>query len=253
MALIRRQFFTCGLLALTVLAILVAPLAAGMPSPLPTSWTMNHTREVAVEPRASSTAEVDVRWQAISFFVVCLLACSAGVRFLWNVLRKDLPWLPRLSFGRSFSFVVLWGLLFVVVLTMISGARELMTPGAWRKQGWTYQLVGHEKTSEQPNNLAARRAALENLRLSLFQYAATHNGRFPATDDVAIDQKLWEVPGWAGLKFLNVSNRKANDSGQLLVFEPETDGDERLVLLTNGVIGSMRTADVTQALAVWKR
>ncbi len=36
--------------------------------------------------------------------------------------------------------VVLWGLLFTVVLAMISGARELMTPGAWEKQGATYRL-----------------------------------------------------------------------------------------------------------------
>jgi hypothetical protein len=31
--------------------------------------------------------------------------------------------------------------LFLLVLTMISGARELMTPGAWEKKGFTYQLV----------------------------------------------------------------------------------------------------------------
>ena len=36
--------------------------------------------------------------------------------------------------------VVLWGLLFMLVLTMISGARELLTPGAWEKKGATYQL-----------------------------------------------------------------------------------------------------------------
>ena len=35
---------------------------------------------------------------------------------------------------------VVWGSLFVLVLTMISGARELMTPGAWKKDGITYVL-----------------------------------------------------------------------------------------------------------------
>jgi hypothetical protein len=36
--------------------------------------------------------------------------------------------------------VTLWGLLFLLILTMISGARELMTPGAWEKHGSTYEL-----------------------------------------------------------------------------------------------------------------
>jgi hypothetical protein len=36
--------------------------------------------------------------------------------------------------------VTLWGLLFLLILTMISGARELMTPGAWEKHGSTYRL-----------------------------------------------------------------------------------------------------------------
>lgn len=43
------------------------------------------------------------------------------------------------------GLVVLWGLLFIVVLAMISGARELMTPGAWEKQGATYRLAGEGK------------------------------------------------------------------------------------------------------------
>ena len=33
-------------------------------------------------------------------------------------------------------------LLFVIVLTMISGARELLTPGAWEQNGGTYELNG---------------------------------------------------------------------------------------------------------------
>jgi hypothetical protein len=82
--------------------------------------------------------------QAFSFFVVGLFVCAWAVKGLWQVLRKDLAWLPPLSYGRSVSLVLLWGFLFVVVLTMISGARELMTPGAWRKQGWTYRLAEPE-------------------------------------------------------------------------------------------------------------
>src|SRR5262249_2140552 len=80
------------------------------------------------------------RLQTISFFVMTFLFCALAVMLLWNYLRRDFAWMPRLSFGRAAAAVFLWGLLFVVVLTMISGARELMTPVAWEKQGYTYKL-----------------------------------------------------------------------------------------------------------------
>ena len=79
----------------------------------------------------------------------CLLHFSSSAYFflafvvqsLWNTLKKDFTRLPRLSYFRACGFVTLWGLLFVVVLTMISGARELMTPGAWKRRATTYELA----------------------------------------------------------------------------------------------------------------
>ncbi len=44
--------------------------------------------------------------------------------------------------------MIIWGLLFVLVLTMISGARELMTPGAWEKEGFTYVLAGEAENHD---------------------------------------------------------------------------------------------------------
>jgi hypothetical protein len=70
------------------------------------------------------------RLEVVSFFLLGLLACAAVIRSLWNGLRKDFPILPRLSYARALGMIVLWGLLFVLVLTMITGASELMTPGA---------------------------------------------------------------------------------------------------------------------------
>jgi hypothetical protein len=74
-----------------------------------------------------------MRVQTISFFLAGLLLSSWVVQLLWNYLRRDFTALPRLTYGKALGVVVLWGLLFVLVLTMISGARELMTPGAWEK------------------------------------------------------------------------------------------------------------------------
>jgi len=86
-----------------------------------------------------------MRLEAISFFLLVLLLSAAVIRWLWNSLRPSFPRLPKLNYWRALALVVLWGLLFVVVLTMISGARELMTPGAWEKHGPIYRLKAGEK------------------------------------------------------------------------------------------------------------
>ena len=99
------------------------PALAGMPAP----FTL---REMA-----------RLRIEAISFFLVILLASAKGVQWIWNGLRSSAANLPRLTYGKALGLVSLWGLLFIVVLAMISGARELMTPGAWERQGATYRLV----------------------------------------------------------------------------------------------------------------
>lgn len=238
-------------LLLIALCLIANCAHAGMPAPLPTNWKMDSTPKWAPSGGGSYDGSADARWQAISFFVAGLLLSAWGVQWLWRTLRKDLAWLPALSYRRSLSFVVLWGLLFVIVLTMISGARELMTPGAWRKQGWTYQLASAvpSSTASTADARQQRRAGLEQLRLALWQYAATHEGRFPSPGDAGVDPLLWEIPGWPGVKFIAAPDRKAEEAGRLLVCEPELDGDERQVLLTNGLIGSMRTREIREALA----
>ncbi len=102
---------------------IMSPLFAGMASPLPL--------ETEFVQRLNNS--VEYRLQAISFFLLALLICTLVVCSLWNYLRRDLTFLPRLSFGKALAGVILWGLLVFVVLTMISGARELMTPGAGRR------------------------------------------------------------------------------------------------------------------------
>src|SRR5581483_10699185 len=112
------------------------------------------------------------RVQAISFFLLTLLVCTAVVRWLWNSLQKDFPSLPRLSYGKALAGILLWGLLFIVVLTMISGARELMTPGAWQKQGFTYRLASQSTSAAEASPLEMRRQHLERLRTALWHFAA---------------------------------------------------------------------------------
>jgi hypothetical protein len=83
----------------------------------------------------------EARLDTLSFFLLVFLISAWIVQRIWNGLSSDFPRLPRMSYPRSVGLLVLWSLLFVLVLTMISGARELMTPGAWEKNGVTYRLT----------------------------------------------------------------------------------------------------------------
>lgn len=103
----------------------------------------------------------EMRFQSISFFLLVLLVSAWGIKLLWNGLRRDFPRLPWLSYKRALALVTLWGFLFVLVLTMISGARELMTPGAWEKDGLTYKL---KSAPEQDELEAARWSGMAELK-----------------------------------------------------------------------------------------
>ena len=107
-----------------------------------------------------------MRLSTISFFAVLFLLCSLAVRWIWNSLRKDFPRLPYLSFRRAVSLIALWGLLFLLVLTMISGARELLTPGAWKKDGLTYKLKDELEPAQAE---ASRRLPERARRLTVFE------------------------------------------------------------------------------------
>lgn len=192
-----------------------------------------------------------LRLQTISFFLLVLLLCAWGVQGTWNGLRRDFPRLPRLSFGRALGLVALWGTLFLLILTMISGARELMTPGAWKKQGLTYRLESEETPKRAPEAIleTARHNKLEALRRALWKFADSHEGRFPASDEqTALAAETWETPDPSGMRYLYVPGRKTDSGFALLAYEPGLFGRMRLVLLANGTIRSMSLSEVREAV-----
>src|SRR5438876_4872306 len=153
---------SCSFLLAGLFLLMPANAAfAGMPAPLPT----NIEQVFRVNESAMS------RLQTLSFFLGGFLLCAAVARWLWNYLQRDFPKLPRLTYGKALAGVFLWSLLFVVVLTMISGARELMTPGAWQKQGFTYKLPDAAPATAEPSPLTLHRQNLERLRTVLLHYA----------------------------------------------------------------------------------
>jgi hypothetical protein len=208
---------------------------AGMPTPVLTDWAV-------------------LRLSSISFFAAVVLSAAAGVRWLWNSLASDFPLLPRLSYRKTLAAVVLWGLALAVVLTMIAGARELLTPGAWQKEGLLYKLPAAERPAPPPpapdaDRMAERRENLHRLQLALWQYAARHDGRFPASiADSKLAAALWEVPGGAGMQYLYVGGRKAGPSGDILAWEPSVHGDQRLVLFADGRIALAPSSEIRDKL-----
>jgi hypothetical protein len=102
-------------------------------------------------PSIQLTDVAGMRLDAISFFLALFLASALAVKVIWNRLRRDFVKLPRLTYFKSIAIVSLWGLLFILILTMISGARELMTPGAWERHGPTYRLKAATQPATYPS------------------------------------------------------------------------------------------------------
>ena len=101
------------------------------------------------------------RLTAISFFLLLMLLVAVGVKALWNAMRRDFPRLPRLDFKRALALVVLLGLLFDVILLMIAGTREIMTPEAWEKSGTTYQLRDQDASAHAARESDGRESRLQ--------------------------------------------------------------------------------------------
>src|SRR5690242_17726557 len=187
-----------------------------------------------------------MRVQGISFFLAVFLLSAAFVRLLWNRLARDFTSLPRLTYGKAVGVVVLWGLLFVLVLTMVSGARELMTPGAWEKRGLTYRLV-EDPPPPVEGQIAARVEALERLGRALGSYAGMHRGELPAPGATAeIPDDFWVVPHSGGRRYVyrGGRNREEGAARAPLAYEPEVFGPGRLVLNTHGEILWMPIAEI---------
>ncbi len=192
-----------------------------------------------------------MRVQTISFFLMGLLFSSWIVQLLWNYLCRDFSFLPRLSYGKALSAVILWGLLFVLVLTMISGARELMTPGAWEKQGLTYRLSSPQPapSTPVPEWEHERRESLDRLRVALWEHARNHDGHFPSRiSSSGIADDLWLTPGTSHSRYHYVGGLVASQGSSPLVYEPAAFGDRRLVLLTNGSIQEMDIEEILASL-----
>ncbi len=193
-------------------------------------------------PSFSFNEVTRIRIEDLSFFLVLLLVSALGVKWLWNLATKDFPRMPRLGYGRALAMTVLLGLAAILVLSMISGARELLTPGAWRKQGTTYRL-------NDPANDPLRRKTIANLRSALWIYAKAHEGKFPQDDfDPELMHEIWESASEAGHRYIYNGGLTTDGPKKVLAVEPDVFGDERYFLFSNGEIIKAGRKEVEQAI-----
>jgi hypothetical protein len=189
----------------------------------------------------------EMRLQTISFFLLAFLLATFAVQGLWNWLRRDFDKLPKLTYRRSLALVTLWGLLFVLVLTMISGARELMTPGAWepKPDSLTYQLTNSRP--EPPPTDTQRTAKLEALRTALWTYAASHNDQLPPSAfGPELPADVWETTDLSRVRYVYIPGRTRGDANALIAYEPAVFG-AAFGLYGDGDIRRIKDADIVAA------
>jgi hypothetical protein len=200
------------------------------------------------------TDMAEVRLQNISFFLAAFFLSAILIRLLWNYLRKEWTFLPRLSYGRALGVTLVWGLIFVLVLTMISGARELMTPAAWEKDGRLYKIAKDNPRVEAPVSEEERRRKLDDLRFSLWDHAQLHSGSFPESRDTSeISADLWKTTHPSGMRYYYAGGLTRRGLVRPLAWEPELFGERRFVLFTNGAIRSMTSDEIDAALSEAKQ
>jgi hypothetical protein len=195
-----------------------------------------------------------MRLHSISFFLLGFFLSALLIQIVWNQARKDFTFLPRLSYLRAVGLVTLWGLLFVLVLTMISGARELMTPGAWESDGITYRLARKAGPAPDEAGDAARKEKMERLKEALWQYARTHSGHFPGNrHDAAIPEELWRLPDSSGMRYVYAGGEATLFDGVPVAYEPDVYSGDRWVLFSDGSLRQLSTEELRQTLAVGKK
>jgi len=200
-------------------------------------------------PSLTLTDLARLRLQSMSFFLLLLVVSAAAVMFIWNGLRRDFVKLPRLTYGRSLGLVGLWGMLFLLVLTMISGARELMTPGAWEKSGATYRLASGDGSARRVTE-EQRRERLLALKSALWRYAEAQGGAFPPDDrEGAIPSATWETPDVSRARYVYLPGRKADVGDEPVAYEPTAFPPPRFLLTSEGQIQSLSDDELRSMLA----
>ena len=185
-----------------------------------------------------------MRLDTISFFLFLMLLVAFLIQRLWNHLKKDFSFLPKISFARSFSLTLLVGIGMSIVLSMISGARELFTPGAWQKNGLTYEIAPVVAPNEQL--LSLRREKLKSLKIAIWKHADQNNGTIPLNAySSTITQESFHTlhPSKARYEY-RFSAQGLLGEKRPLAWEPDVYKKSRFILYTDGKIELLSGASI---------
>lgn len=172
----------------------------------------------------------NLRLQSISFFVALLLGAAWLVKRVWNRWSQG----PGIRFRHALGLVLVVALAMQVVLAMISGARELMTPGAWAPNGVSYDRQASHLTKDEAQLNAARTRQLERLRDALWAYADTHGALPPHAFGQHVAPELWQTID-ANLRFDYLPGAERG-TDRLVAVEPRAFGRDRLALFADGSV-----------------
>jgi hypothetical protein len=194
-------------------------------------WLAGATEAFAGMTVITLTDMARSRLDALSFFFALYFLIAVLVKLAWNQLATAFSTMPQLNYWRALLLVLVTGLLFYVVLTMISGARELLTPGAWEKQGMGYRL---RENALDPSK-EERKKSLRKLQDAVWTYARAHGGNAPPSPLVSeMNPDTWLHPD-GGLYCL-MPEVTPGVGRKILIYEPAAAGSRRFVLLADGSI-----------------
>ena len=186
-----------------------------------------------------------LRIEAISFFLFIFFISTWIFKYLWNGVFVEMANLPKITYMRALGIMILWGMLFNLVLTMISGARELMTPGAWEPKGITYKLKNSDSNKA---SVEDRLTHIQQLSTTLVDYANKHNNMFPLNNfDSDIPQQLWKLPQ-SEARYKYISGIYFDKTKKLiLLYEPEFVGKKRYVMFGSGEVALLSTSEIKKS------
>lgn len=195
-------------------------------------WIIDTPIAYAGMPSIVLTKIAKLRLTTISFFLFIYILSVSSIFTIWNYVQKDFPQLPKLSFVKAMALVFLWGLAMQLILVMVAGTRELMTPKAWESAGIIYELTpdAFQKLIE------TRQYKLEILKKELWNFAKNNSGKFPTKRELKAISEDILLDSTGKNPYNYVENLTLNSPFQPLAYEADTFGNQRMVLFTNGNI-----------------
>jgi len=177
-----------------------------------------------------------MRIQTISFFLFLLFVVAFAVQRIWNYLSLDFGRLPHLGYRRALALTMIVGLGLSIVLSMISGARELFTPAAWQRNGLVYKIAPIQSETDQL--LYLRKLRMQKLRTSLWTYVEQKEGMLPLNRYTrALSPEVWRSlhPSLAYFSYRR-GHGTLQGPVRLIAYEPDVYEKKRFALYSDGAI-----------------